>query len=383
MQTLELDCPSCGEHLELDTGFAGGVCRCSNCGTLMTVPRDAGRAEQLSAPEPDGGMSDASMPPVRSSGGSRSRPASRQGKGGKRAGRGRPGTGGSGTIQAGEYRTETGRVVHVEAPIRVPMAQSKRKKIRMVTTIVFLSVVLGVVVIAVIALLIMVNSNTGNTGDGTAGTGGGTGINGQDPAAPLPPRYDPQANPFTVDFTNIAGLPVKGKIAVIVEASKGDSAFWLGTAGEMITAGLQRKPDAATSVSFYAATDVQPVVYGDGVPKPINQLKPTELNNWFSGMTFVNNVNLDAAIKRALNLNPDVLVLVISGGSSSETAQWEKLLSGKDGLVVHAVLIDSVSPRPVQQWLGGRDKSQALSLSSRQIKDWQEESASDSGEANE
>ena len=50
MQTLDIECPSCSEMLELDAGFAGGVCRCSNCGTLMTVPSDAGKAESLTRP---------------------------------------------------------------------------------------------------------------------------------------------------------------------------------------------------------------------------------------------------------------------------------------------------------------------------------------------
>ncbi len=40
MQTINLPCPGCHTVLELDAGFAGGVCRCSNCGILMTVPID-------------------------------------------------------------------------------------------------------------------------------------------------------------------------------------------------------------------------------------------------------------------------------------------------------------------------------------------------------
>ena len=38
---LELTCPSCEQVLVLDAGFAGGVCRCSSCGTLMSVPHIA------------------------------------------------------------------------------------------------------------------------------------------------------------------------------------------------------------------------------------------------------------------------------------------------------------------------------------------------------
>ncbi len=45
---IQLSCPGCDKRLEIDDGFAGGICRCYDCGTLMTVPADAtGEAEQL------------------------------------------------------------------------------------------------------------------------------------------------------------------------------------------------------------------------------------------------------------------------------------------------------------------------------------------------
>jgi hypothetical protein len=37
-QTLQVNCRICGKAMILDRGFAGGVCRCSDCGTLMKVP---------------------------------------------------------------------------------------------------------------------------------------------------------------------------------------------------------------------------------------------------------------------------------------------------------------------------------------------------------
>ncbi len=58
MQLIEMDCPTCGTPLSLDAGFAGGVCRCSGCGTLMTVPRGAhgrGRSEKKIRPEAPAG----------------------------------------------------------------------------------------------------------------------------------------------------------------------------------------------------------------------------------------------------------------------------------------------------------------------------------------
>lgn len=47
MPVIDLECPNCHESLELDAGFAGGVCRCANCGTLMTVPENAGEKAEI------------------------------------------------------------------------------------------------------------------------------------------------------------------------------------------------------------------------------------------------------------------------------------------------------------------------------------------------
>lgn len=50
---IALNCPSCSAQLDVDDGFRGGVCRCSSCGTLMTVPNAPGRGrpEALKRPE--------------------------------------------------------------------------------------------------------------------------------------------------------------------------------------------------------------------------------------------------------------------------------------------------------------------------------------------
>lgn len=35
---ITLACTKCSTTMNVDDGFAGGVCRCSNCGTIQTVP---------------------------------------------------------------------------------------------------------------------------------------------------------------------------------------------------------------------------------------------------------------------------------------------------------------------------------------------------------
>lgn len=42
---IRLRCGNCGQTLEVDDAFAGGVCRCRHCGTIQTVPEDAKAGE--------------------------------------------------------------------------------------------------------------------------------------------------------------------------------------------------------------------------------------------------------------------------------------------------------------------------------------------------
>ena len=54
--TVVVQCFHCNAILELDEGFRGGVCRCSNCGSLLQVPKADG-------PAPKGKKVRPAMPP--------------------------------------------------------------------------------------------------------------------------------------------------------------------------------------------------------------------------------------------------------------------------------------------------------------------------------
>lgn len=53
MERIELPCPSCGKTLKVDAGFAGSVCRCKYCGSLISIPDPLGLSDpqNLEAPE--------------------------------------------------------------------------------------------------------------------------------------------------------------------------------------------------------------------------------------------------------------------------------------------------------------------------------------------
>lgn len=48
---LQIRCPGCDRTVKLDTGFAGGVCRCSHCGAGMQVPAQAWTSPSPVRPE--------------------------------------------------------------------------------------------------------------------------------------------------------------------------------------------------------------------------------------------------------------------------------------------------------------------------------------------
>lgn len=354
MQTLDLECPSCGEMLELDAGFAGGVCRCSNCGTLMTVPKDAGKAEQLSSSSD--GMS------------SRDDGMGRGGSSRRSAGRSQPagGRGAAQTIEAGEYRTASGKVIRLEQSVKVPMAKGKQKKIRAATTIVFFGVVLGVVVAAGFAISMIV----GGGGSGAQQAGGGE--NGGE-VIETGPTYDATANPYTRGFTNVAGIPVSGKVAVVFESSS-NSEDWLVDIADLVVGGLKISGDKPASAALFMATGDKPGVFGSAGFANSAGLDRAGVKQWAGSFEAGLTVNHDAAIGQALSAKPDIMVLVLGGAYPEDVDRWEALAKNHPGVLIHAVMVES-SSSALTQWLFDREGSIVASVSGYDVEDWQEEAA--------
>ena len=334
MQTLDLECPSCQEMLELDAGFAGGVCRCSNCGTLMTVPSDAGKAESLSRPsstqryEFDGDEGDdlASLGAATS---------------GRSSSRGR-----SAAVEPGEYRTASGKIVKLDESVKVPTA-AKRKQVRIATTIVFFGVVLAGVIAGVLVILLIINS------------GGGPGGRGGDGVA----QYDSAANPYELPYANIAGLPLDGSVAVVVEASA-DSEEWAQDFADMVAAGLSNPASDDTSIAFFAAVDRE-ASYSGIASTPVDELTGDTVTGWFKGLPKDGIPELGTAAQAAIDTTPDTLIFVISNIDSGTFDKWSSLLSGKEALAVHVVVIDGSSAESlVRNWLSQRDGGELVTFAS-------------------
>lgn len=336
MQTLDIECPSCSEMLELDIGFAGGVCRCSNCGTLMTVPSEAGKAESLMQPAASasigsGGMSSMGVPDTvtpRRGSSSRGGPTKRN-SGSKR----RP----PDTIEAGEYRTASGKVVKVEKTTRVPMAEGKRKKVRAVTGIIFFSMVATVVAATVIGVIMLAGGMEGSAGE----RGGAT--------------FDPSKNPYTLEFANAMGLPVSGRTVVIVEASEFSTA-WVEAAADMLSTGLAR-PTKGAEVSLLGAGD-KPVLFAGGPPRAL-PISSREVRAWFDKLPSAGAGDVAAAITKALAWEPQTLIVIHGDTDMSSIEAWDALVKDKAELIVHTVHIGKRSLE-LEGWAGERGGEAAV-----------------------
>lgn len=376
MQTIDLECPSCGEMLDLDAGFAGGVCRCSNCGTLMTVPSDAGQAETLSRPSEDRSGGDGDWERSSDSGlasasgaGSRSSSASRSGSGSSSGSRSRSrssdrkrgksskrkskaGGRSDAAIASGEYRTASGKVVKLDGTTRVPMAGRKKKQIRLATAAVFFGIVL-IGVAAGVAAIVMI------TGE-QAGVDSGAG-------AQVQVQYDPSANPYDLPVANVAGLPVRGEVAVVVQASNG-TPDWSGEMADVLAAGLS-KPGEGLRVGFFAASDADASYDGIAVTAA-DELDAERLSAWFDGLPQQDNEpGFAAAIEEALAGSPGTLILILDTAEAETVAALSSLLSDRDEPTVHAVLLGG-APSALRNWLSERAGSELVLLSARDLENF-------------
>lgn len=326
MQTLDIECPSCGEVLELDAGFAGGVCRCSSCGTLMTVPSDAGKAESLIRPDTStslgsGGLSSMGVPDpsVR-----HRKPSARSSSPKQPSRHTRDEQETSTTIEAGEYRTASGKVIQVDANTRVPMAESKRKQVRTATTIGFFSIIAAIVIAVAIGIISImgIGADAGKSNDDRRLT------------------FDPAKNPYTLAFANAMGVPITDRTVVIVEASA-YSKDWAEAAGDMLSVGLAQ-PTKEIETALIGAGDT-PVLFADGVLRKL-PIPPSEVRTWFDDLPSAGKGDVAAAMAKALELDPQTLIVIYGEAEMSEIQAWDDSLQDKTDVKVHTVHIGSHCP---------------------------------------
>jgi len=350
MATLELDCPGCDQTLELDAGFAGGVCRCSHCGTLMTVPSDTSQgAEKLSRPDrPD--RPDAPGPARPESPGQRSTEADDVEVEAQVDGEAEAEATGDATQT---YTTASGQTVRLDQHSVPTAAPKKRPMVRAVTAGVIVAVLAGLVGLVGFALMTVMGGGDDGTPTGKQ-------------AAVDQFGYDPSVNIYTLEEPNVLGLPLGQTTAIVVDAS-GNSRDWLGLVQDAVRVGVMREGGAGNLGLVYAK-EAKPLALSDK-PTSLGDLTTEKIHAFQDPIAAAGVAPLAPAVERAMKWSPDKLILVtgqmIDSGEADAIAQT---LGDNASVTVVVVLINRFSDAAKQlaESRGGR----FVELSSGQLTRW-------------
>ena len=344
--TIDLQCPACKTMLELDIGFAGGVCRCFKCATLMTVPADPqrGSAETLRRPDSPGGRPDA--PPG-------ARPAA-------------PGAAADDDeVQAAfddeehgtqTFVTSTGRVVTLDAGEAIPTAVRKRKGVRALTIGAFVGVIALVVAATVVAIITVATQPPPATG-----------VDLDDPTvqATLIFAHDPSVNPMTLEQPNVMGLPLSMKTSVLIDTAGMDEAT-RGQVAALVASGLAH-PVPKVRVLVAGTGDETPRTF-DGGATALAGLDAGKLKAFITSPV-AGKAKLDDAMRAALKLEPTSMVIITGRRIPEEQVKSAaELARAQASLIVDVVMIGSptITLEDIARATGGR----SVILSRTRLTDW-------------
>ena len=280
---IKLNCPACNEQLEVDVGFAGGICRCFECGTLMTVPaKTGGRAEQLQRTKRP------------------ARPA-------------RPGEPAPEETQT--YVTSTGKQLDVSAEQlrKVVVANKARMGIRAGVILIFIAVfglLGGAIVLISINLLHEAEQNQQHQPE--PGNGG-----------PIVIPADPTGgNPLLAQKPGVLGLQISGTgtTEIVIDTSIAMERYM-----PFISAGLPRgigSLPGETAVQVIYAGESGPTAQPES-PTPISQWDVTGFASELQTLDGRGGQNLLAAIQAALAATPDRIIMIFS--DKPVRFEWEKI----------------------------------------------------------
>lgn len=329
MSLIELECPQCAALLELDRGFVGGVCRCSQCGTLMTVPESADRTPPelvTRPPRPE------SPPP---------RPAAAAAPSPPR--------------QPVVYRTASGRSIRFAGD--VPVARRRRTGVRITTGAAFLLMLAAVLAVCAYAVLLVLTEPDEDRIDADAVTLATLG-------------YDPQANPYTMQPVNVLGLPLgPDRTAVVVDAS-GSSRSWLALVQAALIDGLVHVASHGGEVVIVFAAEQHPVALSPQYTDP-TLLTRRQLGSFMESIHAGGVAALDEAIIAALDTRPERLIVVT--GRDLDGAPLARVSRSLQGVRFDAVAFTS-SPQRLDS-LAGAHGGRVVTLTAGQLQRWHEESA--------
>ncbi len=303
MDVIELECPHCGDALELDAAFAGGVCRCSTCGTLMTVPADPSRdrAETLTRSErPDSPGGRPSAPSVRpdSPGGRPDVPGGRaESPAAQHSSTDELAVLASAEVEPVQampaddvYITSSGKSLKLAAAV-VPTARKRKKVIRGTVIALFVFCTL-----ALFGLIIFIAMQLFG-GDGKPKIIDNPKVVG----------VDPSVNPIKATEPNLLSIPIGKEAAIIVNATT-FARTWFPLMGEII----HHEVSLAASTDFLIIpwTDLNPKPFQGSKPAKIGSDKLASLKQLFEYTTVTGESSPLAFVEVALDERADQIILI-------------------------------------------------------------------------
>lgn len=355
MDVIELDCPNCGESLELDAAFAGGVCRCSNCGTLMTVPSAGqGKAEQLQRPnaparaEAPGRAESPTAPPSRAEAPTgrpeapgfpgTPDPTARPEAPGTPGAPGTPSaparaetsTAAPGSLDSDEvFVTPTGKQVKVAAATSVPTARKRKKVIRYSIIGAFVAMCVGLLVVIVLMINLVFGASKQQNGD-------------DDDTNTPPTGPDPAVNPIEADTANLLTVDLTNSVAIVLEAA-GGSSDWFETMQKVIKDAIKDAPDTKWKIIVFTRFDAVP--YRPGPASEISEASFGSLDDFFLDHSPVGLAMPTDALEAAMKAEAGQIILITSRVYDSEDVDaFRETLTKRTDTRFDAVVIDDHDP---------------------------------------
>ena len=316
---IELECPQCKSMLELDAGFAGGVCRCSSCGTLMTVPSDPTRerAEMLTRPDrpdsPGGNRPSTSSSIAPAESGTSDRPETPGAVETEPA----PAT----SADTEVFTTASGKIVRVPRRL-VVTAKTKRKVIRGTIITVFIGVMLIIVVGTALAVYFATKSETPDEIESYEVHG----------------AFDASINPYKLNSPNFLTIPLRRKTVVAIDSSE-SSSRWISAMRAAVVSAATKIPSGGL---------FQVIIWGEqgytafpSEPKPMDSTAIAELEKFLDGVIARGDASPLTAVEKAMESQPEQIILVT--GKMLNRIQIENIgeLLGEAKLKFDAVTLDT------------------------------------------
>lgn len=351
---IAINCTHCKQRLEMDEAFAGGVCRCQHCGTIQTVPSHLKKTSAAAAAA-----------------------ASGNGKPAQAAGAGLDGSGldeladvvasSSGLARSTLRKkpraaTRTAPAATAAAAATVDYAAGEPPHGRSPLVPVLLGA--GVVVLALVGVILYLviskdASQQATTRQTTPATGGGTTV------------VEPEESTLTIPGPAYADVPLNNATSVVylLDRSQANADVLDKLKASVYHSVKTLGPTRKFQILFWSHNQEDEIIsypargFAAATPKEVG-----EAARQFDDVSVYGNTRLGPSLERAVEAEPDVIVIATAKGLSLDEDTLEganKALSGT-AIKVHAFALGETES-PVLKEIAGRTGGRYRELSQREL----------------